>query len=46
MSPRTLVTLLQALTFVVLAALLLRDGDSRLALAQILLAVITVVVYL
>jgi hypothetical protein len=37
---------LQAATFVGLAVLLCREGELRLALAQALLAVITVAVYL
>lgn len=48
MTLRTSIVLLQAITFVVLAALLLCEGgllNARLALAQALLAVITVAVY-
>lgn len=45
MSARTLVAAVQAGTFVALAVILLRD-EPRLALAQALLAVITVAVYL
>jgi hypothetical protein len=36
----------QAATFVILAVLLWREGDPRLAAAQALLAAITVLVYL
>lgn len=45
MSPRTAIVLLQAATFVALFCLLVRT-DWRLAMAQALLAVITVLVYL
>lgn len=42
---RSALVVAQALTFVLLAAILLLDGDTRLAIAQLLLAVITVLVY-
>ncbi len=46
MTLRSAIVLLQALTFVALAPLLWRDGDARLACAQLLLAAVTAVVYL
>ena len=49
MTLRVLITALQALTFVGLSAVLFLEGglaNVRLAIAQMLLAIITVVVYL
>lgn len=46
MTARTLIVLVQAGTFVALAPLLFRAGEWRLAVAQLLLAGVTAVVYL
>ncbi len=46
MTLRSALVLLQAATFVGLAVELFRTGDPRLAVAQLLLAAVTAVVYL
>ena len=43
---RTTLVIVQAATFIVLGGLLLSDGQTRLGLAQLLLAAITGLIYI